>query len=186
MMKRYFLVLAVLSGSLLAAAFALGLLFLFERSQGAAAPSMSQPLGGGAFAWHMAVAILAALTCLFTHCLAFTYLLGTGKWVKEVALAYQLPENGWPAQTKRFKIDVNRWMLAAMAATILATVTGAGAQTEPASAWPTFHALFAVLVLFGNLFAFWKEHDVIVRNERVLNEVKAEADRLRAASGAAD
>lgn len=179
LMRKYFLVLATGSSVLLVLAFALGLVFLWERSQGQVAPQLGQPLPANFFTYHMAVALLAVLATLFTHCLVFTYLLGTGKWVKEVASAYGMPMDGWPRQTRQFKIDVNRGLLLAMFCSIAAAVTGAGSQTEPGSWWSPAHAAFAVLVLFSNGFAFWKEYLVILANEQVLVAVKAEADRLR-------
>jgi hypothetical protein len=186
LMKRYFLVLSIGSGTLLLAAFALGVCFLFERSQGHVAPAYDQPLTNDAFAYHMVIALVATLACLFTHCLVFTYLLGTGKWVKEVASAYQLDADGWPRQTRQFKIAVNRWLLGAIGVCILTSVTGAGAQTNPASWWSLVHAPLAVLVLVVNAYAFVKEYQVIVANEKVLVEVKAAADALRSSSGAVD
>lgn len=185
-MKRYFLVLALLSSALVLAAFVLGVCFLMERSQGQVAPAFDQPLANNSFAYHMIIAIVATLACLFTHCLAFTYLLGTGKWVKEVAAAYDLPADGWPRQTRQFKSAVTRWLLLAVALCILAAVTGAGAQTEPGSIWAPAHAVLAVVVVFCNSFVFWKEYQVIVANETVLVEVKAAADALRAASNPSD
>ena len=138
------------------------------------------------FSYHMVVAIIATLASLFAHCLVFTYLLGTGKWVQEVADAYQLPMDGWPKQTRQFKIDVNRWLLGAIATCILAAVSGAGAQTQPGSAWTPAHALLAVAALFASGLAYWKEYKVILANERVLMAVKAAADTLRAAAGGSE
>jgi hypothetical protein len=182
-MKRYFLVLSSMAAVMLVAAFILGIGFLFERSAGVAAPRLDQPLRPNAFTAHMAVSLTAALFTLFVHCLVFTYLLGTGKWVKEVSAAYGFPVSGWPEQTKQFKIQVNRIMLLAMGLIILAAVTGAGAQVEPGSWWSLAHPVLAVLVMFVNGWTFWVEYRVILANEVVLVQVKAAADEALAAQG---
>jgi hypothetical protein len=183
-MKRYFQTSAALAAVLLVASFLLGIVFLYhQRAGGMSAPRMDQPLHWDWFTAHMAISLAAALFTLFVHCLVFTYLLGTGKWVKEVASAYGLPADGYPRQTKEFKVRVNRIMLAAMALVIMAAVSGAGSQ-NPTSWWATAHPVFAVLVLFANAWAFVVEYRVILANEVVLNQVKAEADRMRAAQGA--
>lgn len=185
-MKRYFLVCVSLSGVLLLAAFLLGILFLYDRSHGAVAPRGDQPAAAWSFTVHMVVSLVAIIFNLFVHCLVFTYLLGTGKWVKEVASAYGLPADGWPALTKRFKIRVNRLLLLAMGTSILAGLTGAGAQTQPQSWWAVAHPILAVLIWFVNGWAFWVEYQVICANEQVLRQVKAAADQMRLASGAID
>src|SRR5215475_117947 len=41
---------------------------------------------------HLYLGLLAVILTLGVHCLIFTYFLGTGRWVKEVALAYRLPD----------------------------------------------------------------------------------------------
>ncbi len=178
-MKRYFLIFATLSSVLLLTAFFLGIGVLNERAQGMVPPQLDQPLKATWFTWHMIIALVAVLFNLFVHCLVFTYLLGTGKWVKEVAAAYSLPSEGWPKMTRQFKVEINRYLLMAMAMSILAAVTGAGSQTDPHGWWPIAHALLAVMVLFVNGWVFWVEYRVILKNEVVLEEVKRAADSLR-------
>ena len=39
---------------------------------------------------HVFLGLLSGTTALGVHCLIFIYFLGTGRWVKEVTLAYQL------------------------------------------------------------------------------------------------
>ncbi|HMP01882.1 MAG TPA: hypothetical protein PKC45_05210, partial [Gemmatales bacterium] len=130
--------------------------------------------------------LVAVIFNLFVHCIVFTYLLGTGKWVKEVAMAYSLDPEGWPAQAKSFKVRVNRLLLLAMATSIGAALTGAGAQTQPQSWWTLAHPVFAVLIWFVNGWAFWVEYQVILANEVVLRDVKAAADRMRDEAGTLD
>ena len=49
---------------------------------------------------HFYLGLGTALGILLVHCLIFTYFLGTGRWVKEVGLAYGLPDERWPRQTR--------------------------------------------------------------------------------------
>jgi hypothetical protein len=181
-MKRYFVIFVTLAAILLGVAFLSGIEFLYQRSQENTVAVTEQ----ARFTLHMGLALAASLFTLLVHCIVFTYLLGTGKWVKEVASAYGMSPDGWPEQTKQFKIRVNRWLLTAMFITIAATVTGAGAQVEVNSWWSIAHPLLAVAVLFANGWAFKLEYGIIKENEVVLRSVKEEADRMKAASDAAE
>ena len=177
-MKRYFVIFVTIGSILLGLAFLTGLEFLYTRSK---TPNVAMP-EQTRFTLHMGMALAASLFTLLVHCIIFTYLLGTGKWVKEVASAYGMPADGWPERAKQFKMRVNRWLLLAMFITIAATVTGAGAQTDVNSWWAVAHPLLAVAVLFANGWAFRLEHAIIKENEVVLRSVKEEADRMKGAS----
>lgn len=178
-MKRYFLVFASISSVLLVITFLLGIGVLNERSQGMVPPQLDQPLHASWFTWHMVIALVAVLFNLFVHCLVFTYLLGTGKWVKEVANAYAMPADGWPKLTRQFKVEINRYLILAMVTSIVAAVTGAGSQTNPNGWWPLSHSILAIAVVFINGYVFWIEYRVILKNEVALQEVKAAADTMR-------
>src|SRR6516225_1336866 len=41
---------------------------------------------------HFSLGLFTAIGILFVHCLIFIYFLGTGRWVKEVTLAYRMPD----------------------------------------------------------------------------------------------
>src|SRR5439155_18929723 len=45
---------------------------------------------GSLYVLHFLCGLFTAVGTLLTHCLIFTYFLGTGRWVKEVTLAYDL------------------------------------------------------------------------------------------------
>src|SRR5262249_7322084 len=47
---------------------------------------------------HFLLGLATAVLTLLLHCLIFTYFLGTGRWVKEVGLAYGLPDQPLPRQ----------------------------------------------------------------------------------------
>src|SRR5919205_468764 len=78
-MHRIFLGLAITNGTLLVVAFALGLMVPHHQ-------------GGTWHDLHFLIALLTTMATLLVHSIAFTYFLGTGKWIKEVVRVYALPE----------------------------------------------------------------------------------------------
>src|SRR3989442_609330 len=52
---------------------------------------------------HFTLGLFTALGTLLVHCIIFTYFLGTGRWVKEVGLAYALPDMPYPKLTRELK-----------------------------------------------------------------------------------
>jgi hypothetical protein len=179
-MKRIFTTMAILNAIALVAAYALGLVFMQERQAGASAPAGHQPLGLDWFTGHMVIAIIAALFTLLVHCLIFTYFLGTGRWVKEVGRAYQLPDGDLPLKTREFKRKVFPPALFAMLSTIAAVASGAGAQTSLTSFWSLSHPVLTTLALLINAWAYIVEFRIIAANSVVMDQVMAEVERRRA------
>lgn len=172
-MHRIFLGMAITDGTLLVVSFLLGLL-----SPGAGP--------GIARTWHdlhFLVALFATMTTLLVHSIAFTYFLGTGKWVAEVLRVYGLPE--WlgvqAVRNKRRAFPFELWGMLLIGA---AAWLGAAADTR-AGFNPVWHLAAAALALAFNLGAFGAEYLAIVAQARLLLEVKAQADRLREAQLAA-
>src|SRR5947209_18999064 len=58
---------------------------------------------GSIFLLHFLTGLFSVLCTLAVHCLIFIYFLGTGRWVKEVALAYRLPDEPFPKLTRELK-----------------------------------------------------------------------------------
>ena len=50
---------------------------------------------------HFTLGLFAVLFALGVHCLIFIYFLGTGRWVKEVAIAYGIANAPLPKLTRR-------------------------------------------------------------------------------------
>jgi hypothetical protein len=167
-MHRIFLGLAVTDGSLLLASLVLGFLAVGE-----ARPQEH--------AWrdvHFLLGLLTTMTTLLVHSIVFTYFLGTGRWVKEVAYVYRLPE--WVhAQAVRNKRRAFPFELWGMVTIGVAAWLGAGSD---ARGWPSWwHLTAASVALAFNLGAFVAEYASIVAQARLLLEVKDQADRLRLA-----
>ena len=85
-MTRIFTTLAAADALALVAAFCVG--WWSKLSHGAVDTGVS------IYLLHLLLGLFAGLTTLLVHCLIFTYFLGTGRWVKEVALAYAMPPTG--------------------------------------------------------------------------------------------
>ncbi len=172
-MLRYFLVLAVTDGSLLAARFVVGLI------------ASGEPRGPHAV-WrgvHVLVALTATMATLAVHSIAYTYFLATGKWAKEGVRVYCLPT--WiNDQAKKNKRKAFRFEFWGMTLVAIAAWMGAGADTQGLN--PLWHLFVAALAIAFNLGAFTVEYAVIVAHARLLLEVKSQADRLRAARYGAD
>ncbi|MCI0682356.1 MAG: hypothetical protein L0Y71_09645 [Gemmataceae bacterium] len=133
------------------------------------------------FVSHFVLGLCTALGILLVHCIIFTYFLGTGRWVKEVTLAYRLPDEPWHKATRELKRRTFPPALFAMLIAIATAAAGAGAQLQ---AWHwSIHATLAFLTVLINFWAFGVEHRNVTANAQVIVDVLAEVDRVRAAQG---
>lgn len=133
------------------------------------------------FLWHVWLGMFTNIATLGVHCLIFIYFLGTGRWVKEVALAYKIPDEPLPKRTRELKRKSFPPALFAMLIVIAASAAGAGVQT--AAWWWGWHAILATVALAVNLWAFWVEVWCVSVNGGVIDAVMREVDRIRAAQG---
>jgi len=130
---------------------------------------------------HVSVSLLFVFVTLGIHCLIFIYFLGTGRWVKEVALAYKLPDVPLPRLTRELK---RKTFPPALAAMLIAIATAAAGMGAFMSEWHWgYHAALAALTLAINAWAFVIESRNVTINASVIEEVMREVDRLRAAQG---
>jgi len=172
-MTRIFTVLAVLNTLLLGAAYFVGVLSKLRDSL----HNGSDPT----YLVHFSLGLAAAVVTLLVHCLIFTYFLGTGRWVKEVTLAYDLPDEPWHKETRELKRRTYPLALTAMLLTIAAAAAGAGAHVGQ---WPwEVHALVATLALLANIGICILEYRNVERNSAILDQVMVEVDRILAQRG---
>lgn len=130
---------------------------------------------------HFLLGLSAVLVTLGVHCLIFIYFLGTGRWVKEVAIAYRLPDAPLPRLTRDLKRRTFPVALVAMLVPIATAAAGAAAQRRE---WDwTIHASLAFATLLVNVWAFVVEYRNVSINAGVIDEVMREVDRIRAEHG---
>jgi len=133
------------------------------------------------FLLHFYLGLGTAMCVLLVHCLIFTYFLGTGRWVKEVGLAYQLPDVPYPKLTRELKRQTFPPALFSMLSVIAAAAAGAGAQLQ---AWPWYvHAALAFFALAVNLWAIRIEYRNVETNAGIIQAVLVEVDRIRGEFG---
>jgi hypothetical protein len=171
-MTRIFLSLAVLDGLFLLASYLLGVVSKLQDGIHT----------GAQIYWvHFIVGLTTALINLMVHCLIFTYFLGTGRWVKEVKLAYELPDEPWPRLTRELK---RRVFPPALFAMLFAIATGAGGAAAHVQLWPWLvHASLASITLAVNFWAFTIEYKCLKTNAAVLDGVLIDVDRIRLEHG---
>jgi hypothetical protein len=133
------------------------------------------------FLVHFLCGLLAAVTTLLVHCLIFTYFLGTGRWVKEVTLAYDMPDEPLHKTTRELKRKTFPPALFAMLATIATAAAGAGVQLQDWS-W-LVHFGGACIAIALNVGAYVVEWRGLRRNEEILAATYREVDRIRAERG---
>jgi hypothetical protein len=167
-MIRYFLVLAVMGGSLLLVDFVLGLI-------AAGSPSAAP---GPALGVHVLFSIATVVALLGIHSIVYTYFIATGKWAREVVSAYQLPD-WFIAQSIKNKRRAFRFVFWSMTTIAVAAWLGAAAHTR-GTAYALWHLGSAALALAFNFGSFVVEYICIVAQVRLLLELKNRADRMRA------
>jgi hypothetical protein len=174
-MTRILARLAIFDLLVLAAAVGLG---YYSRARGGLRDfeDISYPL-------HQYIALFAVIYNLGLHCLVFIYFLGTGRWVKEVALAYNLPDEPWPKLTRELK---RRTFPPALFAMLLPIGTAAAGMTQvhEQNAWaPHMHAGLALLSLLVNVWALRIEYRNVSSNGDLIDQVVVEVERIRAEKG---
>jgi hypothetical protein len=140
-------------------------------------------LGDGAsqtFPLHLYLGLFTVSSTLALHCLVFVYFLGTGRWVKEVGLAYGLPDEPLPRLTRDLKRQAFPAALFAMLTAIATAAAGAGQH----QGWPGWiHLSLATLTVLVNVWAFIVEYRTVRVNGEVIDGVMHEVDRIRAERG---
>jgi hypothetical protein len=172
-MARILARLAAFNVLILLAAFGVGVASFFRHSR----LNPDDPT----YLLHVYLGLIAGITALGVHSLIFIYFLGTGRWVKEVALAYGIPDRPLPRLTR----DLKRWTfppaLLAMLVPIAASAAGAGVATR---SWPWYyHGALAVATVLVNVWAHRIEYRNVSINANLIDDVMREVDRIRAERG---
>ncbi|HYT91832.1 MAG TPA: hypothetical protein VEL76_24165 [Gemmataceae bacterium] len=171
-MTRIFTTLAVLLTLAFLATFGVGLYCMALEVS---------PFKNDVYLVHFTLGLFTALGALLVHCIIFTYFLGTGRWVKEVGLAYRLPDEHYPKTTRELKRAAFPPALFSMLITIATAAAGAGRQLQ---LWHwSIHLTLAILTILINLWAFRVEYRCLSANAEVIEGVQVEVERIRAEQG---
>lgn len=136
--------------------------------------------GSGAFGYHLPLGLATGLFAMLTHCMVFTYFLGTTRWVRETASAYRLDAK-FVRQSRRCR---SRSMAMAVISILLVVATvasGAGAHTR---IWPTgIHSVLPFATFGFMLFAFRMQYGAIEEHIDLTERVMTEVNRMRIERG---
>jgi len=122
---------------------------------------------------HVLFGFFTTFMVTLSQSMTMFYFIGTGKQVKD--LVASLPTGPQLVQrTKVFKAKVFPPALWAMLFTMATMIIGGGVHTKVSWTPPLLHAALAVVSLYFNIVAFWKEAKYMIENNLLLEEV----DRL--------
>jgi hypothetical protein len=122
---------------------------------------------------HVLFGFFTTFLVTLSQSMTMFYFIGTGKQVKD--LVASLPAGPQLVQrTKVFKAKVFPPSLWAMLFTMATMIIGGGVHTKVSWTPPILHAGLAVVSLYFNIVAFWKEAKYMMENNLLLEEV----DRL--------
>lgn len=172
-MTRIFTTLALTDSLALIVTFALG---CWSKFGGAGRDEASS-----VYLLHFLSGIFTGIGTLLVHCLIFTYFLGTGRWVREVTVAYDLPDEPLYKRTRDLKRLAFPIALAAMLLTIGTSAVGQGVA-QLGWNW-IFHFSLGIATLVVNLVVFRQEYLYVAENGTIIDKVLVEVDRVRAEKG---
>ena len=139
------------------------------------------------YPWHLYFGLFTVIGGLGLHCLIFIYFLGTGRWVKEVAIAYGIPDDPLPKETRELKRKAFPPALFAMLIPIATAAAGMAqyraVDPKPGEWVVILHLGLAVLTLLINFWAYRVEHRCVKRNAELIQEVMVEVERIRQERG---
>jgi hypothetical protein len=121
-------------------------------------------------AQHVLFGFFTTFLVTLTQSMTMFYFIGTGKQIKE--LVGSLPAGpGLVQRTKVFKAKVFPPALWAMLFTMATMIVGGGVHTRVAWTPPLLHTALAVVSLYFNIVAFWKEAKYMIENNMLMDEV---------------
>jgi hypothetical protein len=121
-------------------------------------------------AQHVLLGFFTTFMVTLSQSMTMFYFIGTGKQIKDLVAA--LPSGPQLIQrTKVFKAKVFPPSLWAMLFTMATMIIGGGVHTHVSWTPPLLHAVLAVVSLYFNIVAFWKEAKYMIENNLLLQEV---------------
>lgn len=123
--------------------------------------------------YHTYFGLMAAVSCLLTHCWVFFYFIGTGEGIREGILDHGLDRKAIKT-TKRFKGIIFPLAFFAMVFVIVGSVLGAAARVGKVTS-ATHYGMLAFAIAL-NLFAFRMEFRTIKKNQALMRKLNDEID----------
>ena len=176
-MPLIFLGLACLNAVALLATFTLGF-FSEGRSALGPNPAVSQALT--LFTYHLLGGLITTIFTLLVHSIAFTYFIGTGRWIQEVVTAYRLPVEMFE-RSRSLKRRSLPFVLGSALLVITVAITGAACDRGLLDA--TFHLTLAVGALAFNFWSYMYELRNIRANGALLDQIMTQVTRMRQQRG---
>ena len=136
-------------------------------------------------ATHFRAALAAVPVALLVHSEAFTYFMGTGRWIEETCEAYKLgPE--FRTQNIQLKYRILPGMMLCVGLMLVTGVFGAisdpGANVRMAHS-KAIHFSLAIALVLTNLLVTWTEWQAIARNGSLIEAVMDRVRQIRREKG---
>jgi hypothetical protein len=132
--------------------------------------------GEAHFDLHFALGLATTLFICFCHCVVFTYFMATSKMIG-VAVEDAALEAGWTRRAMRYKMRAYRVLMPAVAAALVAAVSGAWATNEAGRS--DVHLALVMASMAFQLIAFRAEYAAITDNGALMDDVFREHERAR-------
>lgn len=143
--------------------------------------------GRDLFHYHMVLAISTALFTMMTHCLVFTYFLGTSRWVRETCAAYSLgddkPQRSFGMRRRAFAVAVVSILMVVASIASGAWTDTAGSSSKMLSLWS--HRILPAATYLFTLWAFRVEYFAVENHISLTDSVMQNVDERRAMQSAA-
>ena len=134
---------------------------------------------------HFLAALAAIPVAMLVHSVAFTYFMGTGRWIEETSEAYRLgPEYREKNIKLKYKILPGMMLCVGLMLTTGAfgAISDPGANIRMANS-KIIHFSLAITTLVANLLVTWKEWQEISRNGVLVESVMDRVRHIRKEKG---
>jgi len=126
---------------------------------------------------HLWIGLFTAILGVAVHTLVILFMLVTGRVLREAMRARALgPE--WLAELNRFFAERRAYPMAVLGAFSLVAAGVLGMTAHGFGISPAWHMLVGVAAVFANLWALAEERRALGANQRLIDQVAAELDRM--------
>src|SRR4030095_3749824 len=118
---------------------------------------------------HILFGLFATFLVTLSQSMTMFYFIGTGKQVKDLVISHSIAE-GFVQRTKVFKARVFPPALLALLFSLATMILGGGVHTRMIPSW--VHLTLAILALFFNLQAFFREAKYMIEHSVLMQELE--------------